>query len=277
MACEHVFDSGCILIYSIFIAKYTYQNPVCPSLIRSRPKPIVRAIANTAYATFSPIYLSSRLRSQIIHAKLFSHNNRNSNTLKQTITATTIPTITTITMSDKTDAQIEKETGISRAQHENRNELNELPTKKLKPIDKEETLYEDGAGRVWRRNPDLNASYHQPMPLAIAAIRSIFSSVFFGIGKVPNLKFMSPNADGTYSEVCANRYTGELIIDQEIMGTYNFATDAPDAMKTGNLPGTGEHKTMDIDTHEQYGGNYKQYAKGIPIGSLDKPPVILSV
>ena len=88
---------------------------------------------------------------------------------------------------------------------------------------------------------------------------------------------MSPNADGTSSEVCANRYTGELIIDQQTMGTYNFATDEPDLMKTGILPGRGEHKTMNIVTHEQYGWNYKQYAKGIPTGSLDKAPVILEV
>ena len=217
----------------------------------------------------------SSLRSQLIRVKLFPHNNQNSNTLKQTITATTA---TTITMSDKTDAQIEKETGISREQHENRNELNEFPTGKLKPIDKEDKLlYEDDAGRVWCRGPDYYASYHQPIPVIIAGVISIFSSVFCGIGKVPNLKFMSPNADGTFSEVCVNRYTGELIIDQQTMGTYNFATDEPDLMKTGILPGRGEHKTMNIVTHEQYGWNYKQYAKGIPTGSLDKAPVILEV
>ena len=41
--------------------------------------------------------------------------------------------------------------------------------------------------------------------------------------KVPNLKFISPNADGKYSEVCANRYKGELVTDQKIIGTFNFA------------------------------------------------------
>lgn len=177
------------------------------------------------------------------------------------------------------DAEIEKKTGISREQHENRNDLNELPTGKLKSTDDKEQFYKDDADRVWRRTADLYASYHQPFPKNLAIIRSLFSSVFFGLGKVPNLKFISKNANGTHSEICANRYTGELIVSPEIMGTYNFATDEPDAMETGNLSASGEHKTKDIITHEEYGANYKHIAKGIPVGSFDdgKAPIVLEV
>ena len=93
--------------------------------------------------------------------------------------------------------------------------------------------------------------------------------------KVPNLKFISPNADGKYSEMCANRYKGELVTDQKIIGTFNFCTDAPDAMKDGKLPTTGEHYDLDIVPHEVYGGDYKHIAVGIKIQSNNTDRVIL--
>jgi len=176
--------------------------------------------------------------------------------------------------AQKDDADIEKETGVSRQMHEDRNELNELPAGKLK-VTEDKTLWKDDNGRLWKLNPDHAAAYHQPMPLAVAFIRAIISEKLFGIGKVPNLKFISPNEDKTYSEIVANRYTGELVIDQQLMGTYNFAKDAPNAMQIGNLPSTGEHDTFDIITHKAYGGTYKHIAAGIPVGSLAKGPVVL--
>jgi len=50
------------------------------------------------------------------------------------------------------------------------------------------------------------------------------------------------------------------------MGTFNLCTDAPDAMNDGKLPTTGEHATLDIDTHNSYGGKYKHIAKGLEVG-----------
>lgn len=180
-------------------------------------------------------------------------------------------------MVTTTDEEIEKETGISRETHENRNQHNELPTGMVKPIDDECKFYEDNDGRVWRRNPDIHASYHQPMPLAVAAVRSVLAPIFFGFGKVPNLKFMSPNVNGGSSEFCVNRYTGEMVVDQQLMGTYNFANDEPDFMEKGALSNGGEHRLLDIIPHEEYGGNYKHYAKEMPIGSLENIPILLQV
>jgi hypothetical protein len=174
------------------------------------------------------------------------------------------------------DAETEKETGVSRQMHEDRNKLNELPAGKLK-VTEDKTLWKDDNGRLWKLNPDYAAAYHQPMPLAVAFIRGITSAALFGIGKVPNLKFISPNKDKTYSEIVANRYTGELVIDQQLMGTYNYAKDAPDAMEIGNLSSRGEHNTFDIIPHTAYGGTYKHIAKDIPVGSLAKGPVVLHI
>lgn len=172
-----------------------------------------------------------------------------------------------------TDEDILAETGISRKQHENRNDLNELPTGKLKPTVDDAFLYEDEGGRLWRRNPDFNAAYHQPMPLWLAAVRAIISNILCGLFKVPNLKFISKNADGTFSEVCCNRYTGKIVLDPQIFGTYNFCKDTPNAMDDGKLPNATEHKQMDVIPHEKYGGNYKHVAKGIPVGYYDNRPV----
>lgn len=173
------------------------------------------------------------------------------------------------------DAAIEKFTGISRAQHENRNSLNQLPSGKLKPKDGEKKLYIDDAGRLWRRVPDIFASFHQPFPKNLAIIRSVLSFVTFGFTKVPNLKFMGKNDDGTFAEVCVNRYSGKLIVDPALMGSHNFATDAPKALETGSLPTTGEHWLLDIVPHEQYGAKYRHIAAGFPVGSLDgKEPVV---
>jgi hypothetical protein len=172
------------------------------------------------------------------------------------------------------DKEIEQKIGLSRKDHENRNQLNELPNGKLEPSAEDSTIWKDDDGRPWKLNAEPNAAYHQPMSVPVAFIRAYLSKLIPSL-KVPNLKFISPNADGRYSEVCANRYTGELVIDQKIIGTFNLATDAPDAMKDGKLPTTGEHDTWDVIPHNEYGGKYKQIAKGIEIGSLEKGPVIL--
>ena len=175
------------------------------------------------------------------------------------------------------DKEIEEKTGISREKHENRNELNELPVGQLKPSKEDNTMYTDDNGRLWKLNPNLAASYHQPMHLYVAAVRSIFSSIFCDLSEVPNVKFISLNKDKTYSEVVANRYTGELVMDPQIFGTYNFCTDEPHGLQNGELGTDGEHRKFDIIPHEEYGGNYKHIAKGIPVGSLKKAPVILQV
>lgn len=173
------------------------------------------------------------------------------------------------------DAAVAKFTGVTRTQHENRNSENQLPSGKLKPTDGERQFYRDDAGRLWRRTPDLFASYHQPFSKNLAIIRSLLSFVTFGLTKVPNLKFMSKNNDGTFTEVCVNRYSGKLVVDPAQMGTHNLATDAPDALKTGSLPNTGEHWLKDIVPHEQYGAKYRHIAAGFPVGSLDgKVPVV---
>jgi len=182
----------------------------------------------------------------------------------------------------KTDDEIEAITTISRAKHENRNEIcNELPTGKLqiKPGQTDTMLYVDDGGRLWRRNPDLMASYHQPMSMPNALFHSIIDAVIFCIDfPVPNMKFISINADQTYSEVICNRYTGELIVDPKYFGTSNYCTDAPHGMQTGSLT-TKEHVLYDVKTHEKYGHNYKHIAKGIPVGYYDTDaiphPVIL--
>jgi hypothetical protein len=157
------------------------------------------------------------------------------------------------------DKEIEERTGISREKHENRNELNELPVGQLKQSKEDKTVYTDDNGRLWKLNPDIAASYHQPMHLWVAAARSIFSSILCGVGQVPN------------------RYTGELVMDPQIMGTFNFCTDEPLGMQNGTLGTDGEHKKFDITPHEEYGGNYKHIAKGIPVGSLKKALVVLEV
>lgn len=179
------------------------------------------------------------------------------------------------TKEQRSDAEIEAETGLTRENHENRNIYNELPNGKLKPSPSDPTLWIDDDSRTWKLNAEPNAAYHQPMPLAVAFIRGHLGK-FIPSLKVPNLKFISPNADGMYSEVCANRYTGELVIDQKLMGTFNFCKDAPDGMKDGKLPTTGEHDTLDVIPHKEYGGNYLYIAKGMPTGSIEKGPVILA-
>lgn len=158
----------------------------------------------------------------------------------------------------------------------NRNTLNELPSGKIKPTPDDNTLWIDDNDRLWKLNPEPAAAYHQPMPVPVAFVRA-YIGMIFPCCKVPNLKFISPNDDGRYSEVCANRYTGELVIDQKIIGTFNFCTDVPDAMEVGNLPSSGEHDTMDIIPHNKYGGHYRHIAKGIEIGSLESGPVILDL
>merc|ERR1711933_409349 len=124
------------------------------------------------------------------------------------------------------DAEIEEKLGISRKRHEDRNNIcNDLPTGKLKIKDpsRDKMLYVDDAGREWRRNPDIFSSYHQPMPMLHALFHSIVDGLIFCIDfPVPNMKFISINDDGTWSEVICDRYTGELIVDPKYFGTSNF-------------------------------------------------------
>ena len=171
------------------------------------------------------------------------------------------------------DQEIERRINLSRADHENRNQYNELPSGKLNPSPEDYTIWKDDKGRPWKLNAEPNAAYHQPMPKEIAFIRAYLGMIIPFL-RVPNLKFISPNADGRYSEVCANRYTGELVTDQKIIGTFNFCKDAPDAMQDGKLPTTGEHEQLDIIPHEEYGWDYKHIAVGIEIG-IKTGPVIL--
>merc|ERR1739846_266585 len=114
-----------------------------------------------------------------------------------------------------------------------------------------------------------------------AAVCSIISKYVFGLLKVPNLKFVSQNEDKTYSEVCCDRYTGKLLIDPKIFGTYNFYSDDGEAMVDGNLPTDGVHHDMDVVPHKVYGSNYKHISKGIPIDYYDDErnpvPIILDL
>ena len=187
------------------------------------------------------------------------------------------------TKSSKTkmsDEEIEAKTGISREKHECRNDLcNELPTGKLKQQPAvHRMMYVDDAGRQWRRNPDIFSSYHQPMSMPNALFHSIVDMLIFCVDfPVPNMKFISLNEDGNWSEVICNRYTGELIVDPEYFGTSNFCQDCPKGMKTGSLA-SKQHVMMDVQTHEKYGCGYKHIAKGIPVGHYDGDiphPVIL--
>lgn len=161
---------------------------------------------------------------------------------------------------------------MSRKQHEDRNQLNELPVGLLKPTKGDSFLYLDDNDRQWRRNADLYASFHQGMPKWLAIVRSIISMIFLGLWKVPNLKFISQNEDKTYSEACCNRYTGELLLDPQYFGTYNFCKDDGEAMVDGNLPTGGDHEKLDVIPHDEYGANYKHIAKGIPVGYYDNRP-----
>eukprot|EP00957_Ditylum_brightwellii_P049506 3754667-Ditylum_brightwellii.AAC.1 len=166
---------------------------------------------------------------------------------------------------------------LTTEEHINRNEYNQLPNGKIKPSLADPTIWLDDNDRPWKLNAEPNAAYHQPYPVPVAFIRAHVSTMVPPL-KVPNLKFISPNTGegpAGYSEICANRYTGELVIEQSIMGTFNFVSDAPDAMNKGGLPTTGDHKINDIDPHNQYGGIYAHIAKGIPVGSLEKGPVVL--
>jgi len=208
------------------------------------------------------------LTTVLLAAYVFSITNASANSIALSTTTSSSAILAS------TDKVIESRIKLSRKNHENRNQLNELPNGKLKPSLEDKTIWKDDEGRPWKLNAEPNAAYHQPMPVAIAFIRAYIGAVI-PIFKVPNLKFVSPNKDGRYSEVCANRYTGELVIEQKIIGTYNYATDAPDAMKDGKLPTTGEHDTLDVIPHNEYGWNYLYIAKGIEIGSLEKGPVIL--
>jgi hypothetical protein len=47
--------------------------------------------------------------------------------------------------------------------------------------------------------------------------------------------------------------------------------------RTGNLELMESTKSLILPLTKEYGGNYKQIAKGIPVGSLEKAPVILEI
>ena len=180
-----------------------------------------------------------------------------------------------LVLSAMSDQEIQQLTGLSREEHENRNELNELPKGLIKPSPEDPTIWKDDDGRPWKLNAEPNAAYHQPYPVPVAFILAYLGELIPFL-KVPNLKFISPNADGRYSEIIANRYTGELVIEQKIMGTFNLATDAPDAMVDGKLPTTGEHDLLDVVPHNEYGGGYRHIAKGVKLEAMRKGPVILA-
>ena len=155
----------------------------------------------------------------------------------------------------KTDLEIEQATGISRRVHEHRNDqINELPTGKLTVTEENKMIYVDEAGRKWRLNPDIAASFHQPsMGVVHAFFHSILDCLIFCVDfPVPNIKFISMNDDKTWSEAICNRYTGELVVDPRYFGTANFCTDCPDGMEKGALS-TQEHVKKDVKPHQKYG------------------------
>lgn len=173
------------------------------------------------------------------------------------------------------DRDIEKQTGISREDHENRNKINEMPTGKLTPSPEDPTTWVDEAEKAWKLVPEKYASENQPMRVPLARLRAVLGKPFPFL-KVPNLKFISTNAEKGFSEICANRFTGKLIIEQEFMGTMNLCTDAPDdVMATGIIPNKGEHRMLDILPHYLYGPNYKQITKDVELGSIEEAPVVL--
>jgi hypothetical protein len=94
----------------------------------------------------------------------------------------------------------------------------------------------------------------------------------------PQLEIQQPECRWkVFRGLRANRYTGELVIEQKIMGTFNLCPDAPNVMEDGKLPTTGDHDALDIIPHKEYGGIYRQIATGIvEAGSLEKGPVILA-
>jgi len=173
-------------------------------------------------------------------------------------------------------------TGNSREAHEGRNgPNNELPTGKLQVKDNTDDtdnhnnmMYVDEAGREWRLNPDIAASFHQPtMGVVRAVLHSILDCVIFCVDfPVPNIKFISENDDKTWSEVICNRYTGELVVDPKIFGTANFCTDCPDGMEKGALS-TTEHVQKDVKPHQKYGDKYRHIAKGMDLNHFDNRPL----
>jgi len=175
----------------------------------------------------------------------------------------------------KTDLEIEQATGISRRVHERRNDqINELPTGKLTVTEENKMIYVDEAGRKWRLNPDIAASFHQPtMGVVHAFFHSILDCLIFCVDfPVPNIKFISMNDDNTWSEAICNRYTGELVVDPRYFGTANFCTDCPDGMEKGALS-TQEHVKKDVKPHQKYGNKYTHIAKGMDIHYFDNRPL----
>ena len=74
------------------------------------------------------------------------------------------------TTKKNNDKDTKARTNLSREDHENRNQFNELPNGMLKPSLEDASIWLDDDDRPWKLNAEPNAAYHQPMPLAIAFI-----------------------------------------------------------------------------------------------------------
>ena len=76
------------------------------------------------------------------------------------------------------DEQIKQETGLSREDHENRNQFNELPKGKIKPSPEDKTIWTDDNGRPWKLNAEPNAAYTNPtqslLPLFALTLANLF-------------------------------------------------------------------------------------------------------
>ena len=174
---------------------------------------------------------------------------------------------------------------ISKKQHFSRNKLNQLPTGQLikQPNDGDGgdgvTRYIDKSNNVWFASPDYYASYHQPMHLYVAGIRSLIAKYCFGFLRVPNLKIMTVHKDLTLSEIIVNRYTGTLITDPKIFGTFNFCKTSyyeQDIVAQGHFPATGSHKVLDIDPHNNWGSDYTDVSTTMAVPYTGKNIVVLT-
>lgn len=119
--------------------------------------------------------------------------------------------------------------------HEDRNLGNELPTGQLRPAaDGAPDVFEDDAGRRWKRVSEEAALLHQPVSWQLAlfmvakasTLSSPFTSkhVMSSMRILPHVKFVSENDDRvTTSEIVVDRVTGRLVTNMALMGTLNYA------------------------------------------------------
>lgn len=156
---------------------------------------------------------------------------------------------------------------LSKEEHENRNQFNELPSGLLKPSPDNKEVWVDEKWREWKKYSDPQSAYHQPYNYRWLPVRAFIQGYlgnipFLGYLRVPVWKFVSKNpSNDYYSEVCANRYTGRLVMDQRIIGTMNYSTD-PD-----------EHDKWDVKPHNIYGSGYKHVVKGVLIPNTNDSAV----